>query len=62
MSRRRIFFEFHIKILKVIFCRSKKKFVGLEITGSYLLNTPKARKKIIHHGWRKYIHFSSIFT
>ena len=33
-----IFFEFHIKILKVICCISKKKFVGLEITGPYLLN------------------------
>ena len=33
------FFKFHIRILKVIFCRSKKTFVGLEITGPYLLKT-----------------------
>ena len=33
-----IIFEFHIRILKVICCRSKKKFVVLEITGPYLLN------------------------
>ena len=32
------FFEFRIRILKVICCRSKKKFVGLEITGPYLLS------------------------
>ena len=33
----RFFFEFHIRILKVICCRSKKKFLGLEITGLYIL-------------------------
>ena len=30
-------FEFHITILKVICCRSKKTFLGLEITWPYLL-------------------------
>ena len=33
------FFEFHIRILKVICWRSKKKFGGLEMTGPYLLKT-----------------------
>ena len=31
------FFLFHIRILKVICCRSKRKFVGLEMTLPYLL-------------------------
>ena len=34
-----VFFEFHIRILKVIWWRSKKKLVGLEITGPYLLKS-----------------------
>ena len=32
------FFKFHIRILQVICCKSKKKCVGLEITGPYLFN------------------------
>ena len=35
----RFFFEFHIRILKVISCR--KKYVGLEIRGPYLLKHPE---------------------
>ena len=34
-----IFFEFHIRILKVISCRSKKQSVGLEIRRLYLLKS-----------------------
>ena len=44
----KFFFEFHIRILKVIYCRSKK-FIGLEITGPYLLKRccpmPPPKKK-----------------
>ena len=49
------FFEFHIRILKVICCRSKKKFVGLEMkTIIYCMyNTPMNT----HHSLRPLIFF-----
>ena len=41
------FIEFHIRILKVISYRSKKKIVVLKITGPYLLKDHKCRQSCV---------------